>query len=81
MEKLLIDAILAMAKTGKVLSCRDLGAAGLAGGSSEMAGTFGAVIHADRVHLRETGMTPREIMLAESQERMLVEVAPGGDVA
>ncbi|MDD4566867.1 MAG: phosphoribosylformylglycinamidine synthase subunit PurL [Methanoculleus chikugoensis] len=80
MEKLLIDAILAMAKTGKVLSCRDLGAAGLAGASSEMAGTFGAVIHADRVHLRETGMTPREIMLAESQERMLVEVAPG-DVA
>ncbi|HOD85779.1 MAG TPA: phosphoribosylformylglycinamidine synthase subunit PurL [Methanoculleus sp.] len=75
-EKLLIDAILAMAATGKVLSCRDLGAAGLAGASSEMASTFGAVIHADRVHLRETGMTPREIMLAESQERMLVEVAP-----
>ncbi|WOX56243.1 MULTISPECIES: phosphoribosylformylglycinamidine synthase subunit PurL [unclassified Methanoculleus] len=75
-EKLLIDAILAMAKTGKVLSCRDLGAAGLAGASSEMASSFGAVIHADRVHLRETGMGPREIMLAESQERMLVEVAP-----
>ncbi|MGI5938841.1 MAG: phosphoribosylformylglycinamidine synthase subunit PurL [Methanoculleus thermophilus] len=75
-EKLLIDAILAMAETGKVLSCRDLGAAGLAGASSEMASTFGAVIYADRVHLRETGMTPREIMLAESQERMLIEVAP-----
>ncbi|WP_292518601.1 phosphoribosylformylglycinamidine synthase subunit PurL [Methanoculleus sp.] len=75
-EKLLIDAILAMAGTGKVLSCRDLGAAGLAGASSEMASTFGAVIHADRVHLRETGMVPREIMLAESQERMLIEVAP-----
>lgn len=75
-EKLLIEAILAMAGTGKVLSCRDLGAAGLAGASSEMASTFGAVIHADRVHLRETGMVPREIMLAESQERMLVEVAP-----
>ncbi|MDD4253344.1 MAG: phosphoribosylformylglycinamidine synthase subunit PurL [Methanoculleus horonobensis] len=75
-EKLLIDAILAMAETGKVLSCRDLGAAGLAGASSEMASTFGAVIHADRVHLRETGMVPLEIMLAESQERMLVEVAP-----
>ena len=79
-EKLLIDAILAMAETGKVLSCRDLGAAGLAGASSEMASTFGAVIYADRVHLRETGMVPREIMLAESQERMLIEVAPG-DVA
>ena len=75
-EKLLIDAILAMAETGKVLSCRDLGAAGLAGASSEMASTFGAVIHADRVHLRETGMVPQEIMLAESQERMLVEAAP-----
>jgi phosphoribosylformylglycinamidine synthase len=75
-EKLLIEAILAMAGTGKVLSCRDLGAAGLAGASSEMASTFGAVIHADRVHLRERGMVPREIMLAESQERMLIEVAP-----
>lgn len=73
-EKLLIEAILEMAETGKVLACRDLGAAGLAGASSEMASTFGAVIHADRVHLRETGMTPREIMLAESQERMLLEV-------
>ncbi|MFA7562842.1 MAG: phosphoribosylformylglycinamidine synthase subunit PurL, partial [Methanoculleus sp.] len=75
-EKRLIEAILGMAETGNVLSCRDLGAAGLAGASSEMASTFGAIIHADRVHLRETGMVPREIMLAESQERMLVEVAP-----
>lgn len=75
-EKLLIDAILEMAETGKILSCRDLGAAGLAGASSEMASTFGAVIYADQVHLRETGMVPREIMLAESQERMMVEVAP-----
>ena len=75
-EKLLIDAILEMAESGKILSCRDLGAAGLAGASSEMASTWGAIIHADRVHLRETGMVPLEIMLAESQERMLVEVAP-----
>ena len=79
-ERRLIDAILEMADTGKVLSCRDLGAAGLAGASSEMASTFGAVIHADRVHTKESGMVPREIMLAESQERMLVEVA-SGDVA
>ncbi len=79
-EKRLIDAILEMAETGKILSCRDLGAAGLAGASSEMASTFGAIIHADRVRLKETGMVPREIMLAETQERMLVEVAPG-DVA
>lgn len=79
-EGLLIDAILEMAETGKILSCRDLGAAGLAGASSEMASTFGAVIHADRVHTKEAGMVPREIMLAESQERMLIEVA-SGDVA
>jgi len=75
-EKLLIEAIVEMAETGKILSCRDLGAAGLAGASSEMASTFGARLDADRVHLRETGMVAREIMLAESQERMLIEVAP-----
>ncbi|MDG6256689.1 MAG: phosphoribosylformylglycinamidine synthase subunit PurL [Methanomicrobiaceae archaeon] len=75
-EKLLIEATLAMAETGKVRSCRDLGAAGLAGASSEMASTFGARIEADRVHLRERGMNEVEIMLAESQERMLLEVAP-----
>jgi phosphoribosylformylglycinamidine synthase len=75
-EKLIIDAILEMAETGKVLSCKDLGAAGLAGASSEMSASFGALIHADRVHLREAGMTPPEIMLSESQERMLIEVEP-----
>ncbi|MDD1717761.1 MAG: phosphoribosylformylglycinamidine synthase subunit PurL, partial [Methanoregulaceae archaeon] len=75
-EKLLIEATLEMAETGKVLSCRDLGAAGLAGASSEMCSTFGGVIHADRVHQREPGMKPVEIMLAESQERMIMEVAP-----
>jgi phosphoribosylformylglycinamidine synthase len=75
-EKLLIDATLEMEKTGKILSCRDLGAAGLAGASSEMSSTFGARIAADRVHLREGGMNEVEIMLAESQERMLMEVSP-----
>jgi phosphoribosylformylglycinamidine synthase II len=75
-EKLIIDALLEMAATGKVLSCKDLGAAGLAGASSEMSSSFGAIIHADRVHLREAGMTPPEIMLSESQERMLIEVDP-----
>ncbi|MGA2934741.1 MAG: phosphoribosylformylglycinamidine synthase subunit PurL [Methanomicrobiales archaeon] len=75
-EKLIIDALLEMAATGKVLSCKDLGAAGLAGASSEMSSTFGAIIHADRVHLREPGMAPPEIMLSESQERMLIEVDP-----
>ncbi|MBP2146731.1 phosphoribosylformylglycinamidine synthase [Methanofollis sp. W23] len=75
-EKLLIEATCEMAATGKVLACRDLGAAGLAGASSEMASSFGAKIVADRVHLREEGMNAVEIMLAESQERMLVEAAP-----
>ena len=75
-EKLLIEAILEMAETGKIFSCRDLGAAGLAGASSEMCSTFGGLIHADRVHQREPNMRPVEIMLAESQERMLIEVAP-----
>ncbi len=75
-EKLLIEAVLAMAATGRVWSCRDLGAAGLAGASSEMCSSFGGHIQADRVHLREEGMHPVEIMLAESQERMLLEVAP-----
>ena len=75
-EKLIIDAILEMADTGKILSCKDLGAAGLAGASSEMCASFGALIHADRVHLREAGMTPPEIMVSESQERMLIEVDP-----
>jgi phosphoribosylformylglycinamidine synthase len=59
-----------------VLSCKDLGAAGLAGASSELCSTFGAQIQADRVHLREAGMRPAEIMLSESQERMILEVAP-----
>jgi phosphoribosylformylglycinamidine synthase len=72
-EKLIIDAVLEMAETGAVLSCKDLGAAGLAGASSEMCSTFGAELHADRVVQRETGMTPPEIMLSESQERMLIE--------
>ncbi len=75
-EKLIIDAILEMAATGHVLSCKDLGAAGLAGASSELCSTFGALIYADRVHLRETGMRPAEIMLSESQERMVLEIPP-----
>ena len=75
-EKLLIDATLAMIEKELVVSCRDLGAAGLAGASSEMCSTLGGHICADKVHLREEGMTPREIMVSESQERMLLEIRP-----
>ncbi|WP_406656329.1 phosphoribosylformylglycinamidine synthase subunit PurL [Methanolobus sp. ZRKC2] len=77
-EKLVIEATLEAIGKGYVKSCRDLGAAGLAGASSEMAskGNLGMNIIADNVILRETGMTPYEILIAESQERMLLEVEP-----
>lgn len=77
-EKLLIEATLEVIKKGYVKACRDLGAAGLAGASSEMAskGNLGMHIIADNVILREEGMVPYEILIAESQERMLFEVEP-----
>ncbi|WP_300606702.1 phosphoribosylformylglycinamidine synthase subunit PurL [Methanohalophilus sp.] len=77
-EKLLIEATLEAINKGYVKSCRDLGAAGLAGASSEMAskGRLGIRLIADNVPLREDNMTAFEILIAESQERMLVEVAP-----
>jgi len=75
-EKLLIEATIEMKATGRIVACRDLGAAGLAGASSEMSSTFGARLVADHVHLREQRMNEVEILLAESQERMLMEVAP-----
>ncbi len=77
-EKLVLEATLEAIEKGYVLSCRDLGAAGLAGASSEMAskGELGMKLMADKVILRESGMTPFEILIAESQERMLMEVEP-----
>ncbi|WP_209680656.1 phosphoribosylformylglycinamidine synthase subunit PurL [Methanohalophilus levihalophilus] len=77
-EKLVIEATLEAVNKGYVKSCRDLGAAGLAGASSEMAskGRLGIRLIADNVPLREENMTAFEIMIAESQERMLVEVEP-----
>ncbi|MFB6283067.1 MAG: phosphoribosylformylglycinamidine synthase subunit PurL [Halobacteria archaeon] len=73
-EKLLIDASREIREYA--LSSRDLGAAGLSGASSEMAAKsgLGAVIQLEDVHLREEGMTALEILLSESQERMLYEV-------
>ncbi|OUJ19141.1 Phosphoribosylformylglycinamidine (FGAM) synthase synthetase domain [Methanonatronarchaeum thermophilum] len=77
-EKLLVDCILEMAEDGLIEACRDLGAAGLGGASSEMCslGGYGAEIDLNKVHLREENMHPLEILLSESQERMLVEIKP-----
>lgn len=75
-EKLLIDATLEAVNQGYVLACRDLGAAGLSGASSEMCSTFGGRITLDAIPLREAGLTPREILVSESQERMVLEVLP-----
>ncbi|ASJ08411.1 phosphoribosylformylglycinamidine synthase [Thermococcus siculi] len=75
-EKLLIEATLEAVYTGKVRALKDLGGGGLTCASAEMAGKkgFGAVIHADRVPLREPNMAPAEVMISESQERMLFAV-------
>ncbi|HDJ37603.1 MAG TPA: phosphoribosylformylglycinamidine synthase subunit PurL [Methanosarcinales archaeon] len=77
-EKLVIDAVLEAIESGYVLACRDLGAAGLVGASAEMGakGNLGLHIDLDRVPLRESEMTPYEILIAESQERMVLEVDP-----
>ncbi|MDD4331324.1 MAG: phosphoribosylformylglycinamidine synthase subunit PurL [Methanosarcinaceae archaeon] len=77
-EKLVIEMTLEAIKKGYVKSCRDLGAAGLGGASSELAskGGLGAHIIAEKVPQREPNMDAYEILLAESQERMLFEVAP-----
>ncbi|MGH7321695.1 MAG: phosphoribosylformylglycinamidine synthase subunit PurL, partial [Candidatus Rokuibacteriota bacterium] len=76
-EKLLLEACLEAMATGAVVGIQDMGAAGLACSAAEMparAGT-GAEIDLDQVPKREPGMTPYEILLSESQERMLLVVA------
>ncbi|PWU23901.1 MAG: phosphoribosylformylglycinamidine synthase subunit PurL [Candidatus Rokuibacteriota bacterium] len=78
-EKLLLEACLEAMATGAIVGIQDMGAAGLACACSEMparAGT-GMEIELSRVPQRETGMTPYEIMLSESQERMLLVAARG----
>src|ERR1700732_4789587 len=79
MEKLLLEACLESMRTGAVVAIQDMGAAGLTSSSSEMASRGGTGIEIDlaRVPQRETGMTPYEIMLSESQERMLLIAARG----
>src|SRR5438034_7951727 len=73
-EKLLLEACLELFETDAVVGIQDMGAAGLTSSAFEMAGRAGSGIELDlsRVPVREAGMTPYEIMLSESQERMLL---------
>ncbi|HLV93722.1 MAG TPA: phosphoribosylformylglycinamidine synthase subunit PurL [Candidatus Acidoferrales bacterium] len=79
MEKLLLEACLEAMRTGAVVAIQDMGAAGLTSSSSEMASRGGVGIELDlsRVPQRETSMTPYEMMLSESQERMLLVAERG----
>ncbi len=78
-QKKLLEATLEAVATGAVVGMQDLGAAGLTSSTSEMCarGGVGMEIHLDRVPLRQTGMQPWEILLSESQERMLLVVTLG----
>ncbi len=79
MEKLLLEACLEAMQTGAIVGIQDMGAAGLTCSTCEMGsrGGVGIDIELDRVPQRETGMTPYEIMLSESQERMLLVADKG----
>jgi len=77
-EKLLLEALMELFPTGRIIGIQDMGAAGLTSSSFEMADRAGSGIDLDlrKVPLRETGMTAYEIMLSESQERMLLVCKP-----
>src|SRR6201988_4925396 len=77
-EKLLLEACLELMATDAIVAIQDMGAAGLTSSSVEMSskGGLGLEIDLDKVPMRETGMTPYEIMLSESQERMLMVIKP-----
>jgi phosphoribosylformylglycinamidine synthase len=79
MEKLLLEACLEAMQTGAIVAIQDMGAAGLTCSTMEMASRGGTGIEIDlaKVPQRETGMTPYEIMLSESQERMLLVAEKG----
>ena len=81
LEKVLIEACLEAVQLDCVVGMQDLGAAGLASAAIEMASRSGMGLRLDvaKVPRRETGMTPYEVMLSESQERMLLAVRPGGE--
>jgi phosphoribosylformylglycinamidine synthase len=78
-EKLLIEACLELMATDAIVAIQDMGAAGLTSSSVEMAtnGKAGIRLDMDKVPCREEGMTPYEMMLSESQERMLMVLKPG----
>jgi phosphoribosylformylglycinamidine synthase len=82
-EKLLLEASLEVIKTGAVIGMQDMGAAGITCSTSEMSakGKSGMVIHLDKVPTRQANMKPWEILLSESQERMLVIVEKGKEDA
>ena len=79
LEKCLMEACLELAGDPRVVAMQDLGAAGLCGSTAELAHRGGCGIEVDvaRASRRETGMTPYEVMLSESQERMLIVAKPG----
>ena len=78
MEKLLLEACLEAIDNGLVVGVQDMGAAGLTSSVAEMAhrAGLGVDLWLDRVPRRETGMSPAEVMLSESQERMVLSVVP-----
>jgi phosphoribosylformylglycinamidine synthase len=78
-EKLLLEASLELIQSGYIVAIQDMGAAGLTSSSAEMAarGDVGVTIDVAKVPVREEGMTPYEILLSESQERMLVVAKQG----
>ena len=78
-EKLLLEACLELMKSGAVIAIQDMGAAGLTCSAVEMGakGDLGVELDLDKVPCREEGMTAYEMMLSESQERMLMVLKPG----
>ncbi len=82
-EKKLLEACLEVIQTGAIIGMQDMGAAGITCSTSEMSakGEHGMIIHLDRVPLRQQDMKPWEMLLSESQERMLVVVKKGQEAA
>ncbi len=80
-EKLLVEACLELMAGDSIIAIQDMGAAGLTSSSVEMAdkGDVGFDLDLDKVPCRETGMTAYEMMLSESQERMLIVLKPGSE--